>query len=74
MEAGNSIHPPQKRDKQKVPRSPCRQLTVTIVFPCITEGVRIKAYLLGHVEKLKFFDHDVMGTEKLPEFSKKVYL
>jgi hypothetical protein len=30
--------------------------------------------LLGHVEKLRYSDHDVTDTDKFPEFSKKFYL
>jgi hypothetical protein len=30
--------------------------------------------MLGHVEKLRYSDHDVMDTDKFPEFAKKVYL
>jgi hypothetical protein len=53
-----------------VPRSPCKQPTATIIFPCIPEGVRIKANLLGHVEKLRYSDHDVTDTNKFLEFIK----
>jgi hypothetical protein len=29
---------------------------------------------LGHIEKLKYSDHDVADTDKFPEFAKRVYL
>jgi hypothetical protein len=32
------------------------------------------ANLLGHAEKLRYSDHDVMDTDKFPEFAKKVHL
>jgi hypothetical protein len=57
-----------------VPRSPHRQPVAAIVFPRIPEGVHVPANLLGHVEKLRYSDHDVTGTDKFPEFAKQVYL
>jgi hypothetical protein len=30
--------------------------------------------MLGHVDKLRYSDHDVEDTDKFPEFSKKFYL
>jgi len=30
--------------------------------------------MLGHVEKLRYSDHDVTDTDKFLEFAKKVYL
>jgi hypothetical protein len=39
-----------------------------------SEGVRIAGNMLGHVEKLRYSDHDVIDTDKFLEFSKKVYL
>jgi hypothetical protein len=30
--------------------------------------------MLGHMEKLRYSDHDVIDTDKFPEFAKKVYL
>jgi hypothetical protein len=74
MEAGTSSQPPQWKGKQAVPRSPRRQATTTIVLPCIPEGVRIAGNMLGHVEKLRYSDHDVTDMDKFPEFSKKFYL
>jgi hypothetical protein len=74
MEAGTSSQPLPKKDKQQVPRSPRKQPVVALVFPRIPDGVRVKSDLLGHVEKLKYSDHDVTDTEKFPEFTKKVYL
>jgi hypothetical protein len=38
------------------------------------DGVRVKSELVGFVEKLKYSYHDVMDTDKFPEFAKKVYL
>jgi hypothetical protein len=34
----------------------------------------VKPDLLGHIEKLKYLDHDVIDTDKFPEFMKRVYL
>jgi hypothetical protein len=74
MEVGTSSQPPQRKGKQVVPRSPCRQATTTIVLPCILEGVRITGNMLGHMEKLRYSYHDVTDMDKFPEFAKKVYL
>jgi hypothetical protein len=53
-----------------VPRSPRRQPAAAIVFPHIPEWVRVLENLLGYVEKLRYSDHDVMDTDKIPEFTK----
>jgi hypothetical protein len=74
MEAGTLSQPPQWKGKQPVARSPRRQAATTIVLPCILEGVRIMANLLGCMEKLWYSDHDVTDMDKFPEFAKKVYL
>jgi hypothetical protein len=74
MEAGTLSQPPSRKDKKKVPRSPCKQPTTTIIFPCIPVGVRVKEYLLGYVEKLRYLDHDVIDIDKFPEFTKQLYL
>jgi hypothetical protein len=74
MEAGTSSHPPTRKEKQTVPRSPRRQPPAIIFFPRILEGVRVKEDLLDYVEKLKYLDHNVMDTDKFLEFVKQVYL
>jgi hypothetical protein len=51
-----------------------KQDATTIVFPRILEGVCVAANMLGHVEKLRYLDHDVTDKNKFPKFSKKVYL
>ena len=74
MEVGTSIQPPQRKGNHPVEISPCRKVVTTIVLPCILEGVRVVANLLGHVEKLWYSDHDVTDMDKFPEFAKKFYL
>lgn len=74
MEVGNSSQPLPKKDKKKVPRSPCKKPIVPLIFPHIIDGVRVKSDFLSHVEKIKYSDHDVIDTEKFPEFAKRVYL
>jgi hypothetical protein len=74
MAVGTSSQPPLKKDKQQVPRSPRKQPITTLVFPRIPDGVQVKPDLLGHIEKLKYSDHDVADTDKFPEFAKRVYL
>jgi hypothetical protein len=74
MEVGTSSQPLPKKDKQQVPRSPCKQPVVAIVFPCIQDGVQVKSDLMGHLKKLKYSDHDVTNTYKFLEFEKRVYL
>jgi hypothetical protein len=66
MEVGTSSQPPQWKGKQAVPRSPCRKATTTIILPRILEGVRIVGNMLGHVEKLRYSDHDVNGHRQVP--------
>jgi hypothetical protein len=34
----------------------------------------VESILLGHIEKIKYSDHDVVDTDKFLEFSKRVYL
>jgi hypothetical protein len=74
MEARTSSQPPQWKVKQLVPRSPCKQGATTIVLSCIPEGVNIAGNMLGHVEKLRYSNNDMMDTKHFPEFSNKVYL
>jgi hypothetical protein len=74
MEAGTSSQPPQWKGKHAVPRSPRKQTATTIFLSHIPEGVRIAGNMLGHVEKLRYSDHDVTKMDKFPEFAKKVYL
>jgi hypothetical protein len=74
MEARTSSQPPQWKGKQPVPRSPRKHAATTTILPCILEGVCIIGNMLGHVEKLRYSDYDVIDMENLPEFSKKVYL
>jgi hypothetical protein len=74
MADGTSIHPPLKKYKQQVPRPPRKQPIIALVFPCILDGVQVKPDFLGHIENLKYLDHDVANTDKFPEFTKRVYL
>jgi hypothetical protein len=71
---GTSSQPPPKKDKQQVPRSPRKQPVATLILPHITDGVQVESGLLGHIDKLKYSDHDVADTDKFPEFAKRVYL
>jgi hypothetical protein len=66
MVVGTSRRPPQKTDKQQVPRSPRKQPIAAIFFPYIPDGVQVKPELLGHIDKLKYLDHDVADTRKFP--------
>jgi hypothetical protein len=34
----------------------------------------VKSELLGHIDKLKYSNHDVANIEKFSEFAKRVYL
>jgi hypothetical protein len=38
------------------------------------KGYVSQEIILGHIEKLWYSDHDVMDTDKFPEFAKKFYL
>jgi hypothetical protein len=57
-----------------VARSSCKQTMTTIVLSRILEGVHVTGNLLGHMEKVRHSDHDVIDTDKFLEFSKKFYL
>jgi hypothetical protein len=74
MEFGTSSQPPPQKDKQQVPRSPCKQPVATIFFLHITEGVRVKLDLLGYVKKIKYSNHYVTDTYKFQEFTNKFYV
>jgi hypothetical protein len=69
-----SIQPPPKKDKQQVPRSPCKQLVPALVLPCIPYGVQVESGFLGHINKLKYSYHDVADADKFTEFAKRIYL
>jgi hypothetical protein len=64
--AGTSSHTLPKKDKQQVPRSPRKQPVVGIVFPHIPDGVWVKSNFPGHVEKLKYSNHDVTDKKNFP--------
>jgi hypothetical protein len=74
MVAGTSNQPPLKKDKQQVPRSPHKKPITSLVLSWIPDGVQVKPDLLGHIDKLKYLDHDVADTDKFSEFTKRVYL
>jgi hypothetical protein len=62
------------KGKEVVEISPRRKASTTIVLPHILEGVHVTSNLLGHVEKLRYSDHDVTDTNKFLDFAKKAYL
>jgi hypothetical protein len=43
----------------------------TIAIP---EGVLILPCILGHVEKLKYMDHNIVEKDKFPAFEPHVYM
>jgi hypothetical protein len=47
---------------------------VEIVLPCIPEGVQVEPQLLGHVRKLKYFDHDVSDDTKYLKLVPRVFM
>jgi hypothetical protein len=44
------------------------------VLPRIPEGVQVNPQLLGHVGKLKYFDHDVEDETKYPNLAPQVFM
>jgi hypothetical protein len=46
--------------------SPRKKPAADIVLPRTPEGIQVDSQLLGHVGKLKFFDHDVVDERKYP--------
>jgi len=74
MVTRTSSQPPPKKDKQQVPRSHRKQPVAALIFPRMQDGVQVKPNLLGHIEKLKYSNHDVADIDKFPEFTNKVYL
>jgi hypothetical protein len=44
------------------------------VLPCIPEGVQVDPQLLGHVEKLKYSDHDILDETKYPKLVPMVFM
>jgi hypothetical protein len=45
-----------------------------LTLPRIPKGVTILPDILGCVEKLKYFDHDVTDRGNFPKFSPQVYM
>jgi len=74
MQDGTLTHPPQRKGKYPITRSPCQQDATTIVLPHIPEGVRVTDNMLGCVEKIGYSNHDVTDMEKFLEFEKRFYL
>jgi hypothetical protein len=73
-EVGPSNMPTKRKGKQPIQRSPHKHPEVSIVLPCIPEGVQATAGLLGCIDKLRYADHDVSDTGKFPEFMQQVYM
>jgi hypothetical protein len=44
------------------------------VLPRIPEGAQVDPQLLGHIEKLKYSDHDVEDETKYPELAPQVFI
>jgi hypothetical protein len=57
-----------------IPSSPHKEPEVEIVLPRIPKGVQVEMQLLGHVGKLKYFDHDVSNETKYPELAPRVFM
>jgi hypothetical protein len=58
--------PPQQKDRVQILSSPCKKPAAEIVLPRIPAGIQVEPELLGHVRKLKYFDHDVSDETKFP--------
>jgi len=63
-----------KKDNIHIPRSPRKKLAAEIILPCIPEGVQLGPELLGLIEKIKYFDHDVADEAKFLELVKRVFI
>jgi hypothetical protein len=44
------------------------------VLPRIPDGVQVDLQLLGHIRKLKYFDHDVSDETKYPKLAPRVFM
>jgi len=64
------VSSPQGKKKTLSERSmqgiSCTQTKLEIVMPKIPEGVKEENEMVGGVETIKYFDHDVVDTIKFP--------
>lgn len=51
----------------KLPKHKIKVLAVLL-------GVEVEGNMLGHVDNLKYVDHDVQDIAKLPDFAKEKYM
>jgi hypothetical protein len=68
-EVGTASASITSKGKQPMARSPHKQPDATLMLSLILEGVQSPPTLLGCMEKLKYSDHDVVDTRKIPEFA-----
>jgi hypothetical protein len=66
LEVGTSSTPTQRKGKQPIMWSPCKQPDASIILPCIPEGVQATPSLLGCIERIRYTNHDVSDTKKIP--------
>jgi hypothetical protein len=57
-----------------MPRTPTKQNEITLSLPQIPNEFNVVGDLLGCVNKVKYYDHDVTDTDKFPEFAQQVYM
>jgi hypothetical protein len=70
--AGNSNQPTQPEGRIQISSSPQNKPAAKIVLPRTPEGIQVDSQLLGHVEKLKFSNHDVADERKYPDLAPQV--
>jgi hypothetical protein len=72
------VSSPQGKKKAQAERSAqgvqCAQMELAIVMPKITKGVKVDDEMVGGVDTIKYFDHDVVDTVKFPDLAPQNYL
>jgi hypothetical protein len=71
---GTSNQTPQHEDKVQIPSSPRKKPAAEIILPHIPTGVHVEPELLGHVEKLKYSEHDVSDETKFSELAQRLIM
>jgi hypothetical protein len=66
QEARPSRESEKGKGKEKIHRSPCKKLKVTLVLPHIPTRVHILPYFLGCIDKLCYVDHEVKYKDNFP--------
>jgi hypothetical protein len=72
--AGPSLGQKRTRENPAMPRTPSKEKELTLSLPKIMDGVRIVGDMLGYINKLRCYDHDVKNMEKNHEFVSQVYM